>query len=657
MNTDIVHDRPITEYSNELSVGLGSAKNELEILRILRGVDAQIFAGWQNHVGLLDEEIILNIEKGALMVSRILNSTEGCIIISGCGTSGRIGCMTCTYVDRILKENGYRECCEYLCSGGDGSLVLSNELQEDDPFIGAKDLDDIIKTKTGEIVYIGVTCGLSAPYVAGQIDFLLHEKRLHQTNKDNGVNDVGIILIGFNPLHLARSTIIEKWEHATSSLSGSKSFLDVIRLLNVKCEKSDKCLIINPVVGPESISGSTRMKGGSATKIILDVMFAKAFHNMGMTLEKNNLAKNKISSLKDNLLSFADTLNRTYLEMTGLNEVMKLASSCLQSTQEENRGHIYYIGKDVAGVIGVMDASEMPDTFGSSFTEFRGYIHGGWEDLGVHDKRIQNVDSLYHIATEDFEKEIIPQLSSKDLVIGLSIIKSLSVEEKFSLDEKLKQVLKEVAYSQAKVALLQVVQTIVKDCRESSLNIEKLTQINKTDEWLSHIKRVVVALPKFGIIPGRTELAEISLKWMLNAISSGAQIMNGKVVKNQMINFSPLNNKLYHRCVTMIQTLTELEDCHLAEECLLKSIYNTNYITPEMWNAPVSQHIMAATPNDEQRYHENKIMPIALLLASYLVKRKRKEPKSDLQDGMTVQEAKRMLRENPKILAEICIEL
>ena len=54
-----------------------------------------------------------------------------------------------------LKENGHRGCCDYLCSGGDGSLVLSNEFPEDDPLIGAKDLEEKLKEESGEIVYIG----------------------------------------------------------------------------------------------------------------------------------------------------------------------------------------------------------------------------------------------------------------------------------------------------------------------------------------------------------------------------------------------------------------------------------------------------------------------------------------------------------------------
>jgi len=34
--------------------------------------------------------------------------------------------------------------------------------------------------------------------------------------------------------------------------------------------------VVNPIVGPEAITGSSRMKGGSATKLLLETLFACA---------------------------------------------------------------------------------------------------------------------------------------------------------------------------------------------------------------------------------------------------------------------------------------------------------------------------------------------------------------------------------------------
>ena len=96
--------QPVTECSNELTVNLGSAKNETDILRLLRATDSQIFSGWHEHVGLLDEEIMFMIEKGASILSNVIKTQKGRIIMSGCGTSGRIACLTCVYINRMLRE-------------------------------------------------------------------------------------------------------------------------------------------------------------------------------------------------------------------------------------------------------------------------------------------------------------------------------------------------------------------------------------------------------------------------------------------------------------------------------------------------------------------------------------------------------------------------
>ena len=47
--------------------------------------------------------------------------------------------------------------------------------------------------------FFGITCGLSAPYVAGQVDYAMHQP------------NYTTVLVGFNPMALARDTPIEKW--------------------------------------------------------------------------------------------------------------------------------------------------------------------------------------------------------------------------------------------------------------------------------------------------------------------------------------------------------------------------------------------------------------------------------------------------------------
>lgn len=101
-----------------------------------------------------------------------------------------------------------QHCFKYCISGGDESLVISNELPEDDPrqvlahllslncsFVSSfiflssynpsnwgylcdlKGEEDLKARCRGcdRVMYFGITCGLSAPYVAGQINYAMHE--------------------------------------------------------------------------------------------------------------------------------------------------------------------------------------------------------------------------------------------------------------------------------------------------------------------------------------------------------------------------------------------------------------------------------------------------------------------------------------------------
>ena len=70
-------------------------------------------------------------------------------------------------------------------------MLLSDELPEDDPGLGKRDLQSIIAGRE-HVLFIGITCGLSAPYVAGQLDWALTQPNIHS------------VALGFNPIEFAR---------------------------------------------------------------------------------------------------------------------------------------------------------------------------------------------------------------------------------------------------------------------------------------------------------------------------------------------------------------------------------------------------------------------------------------------------------------------
>jgi N-acetylmuramic acid 6-phosphate (MurNAc-6-P) etherase len=127
------------------------------------------------------------------------------------------------------------------------------EASEDDPVVGAADLQHVTESFE-RVLFIGITCGLSAPYVGGQLEYCL----------DN-LQKFTPVLMGFNPVSMARKIHVSKW-------ANNRTFHDIAS----RMESTPEAIILNPIIGAEPISGSSRMKGGTATKIMLDTIFSLA---------------------------------------------------------------------------------------------------------------------------------------------------------------------------------------------------------------------------------------------------------------------------------------------------------------------------------------------------------------------------------------------
>ena len=161
---------PFTERQNFLSANLDGSLASADFLSVMQGCEDQIFSGYEDQRGLSHTSVLSQIERVAQECGRIIRSESGppgLVVFTGCGTSGRIA---------YLVSNRYLNAFEqplftYSCAGGDSALLLSDELPEDDPALGGDDLGDVLKRGlAGKQAYVvGVTCGLSAPYVAGQL--------------------------------------------------------------------------------------------------------------------------------------------------------------------------------------------------------------------------------------------------------------------------------------------------------------------------------------------------------------------------------------------------------------------------------------------------------------------------------------------------------
>ena len=62
------------------------------------------------------------------------------VLLTGCGTSGRLAFFCSRQFNRVLCEMNLFPSFDYLMAGGDEALFVSQELAEDQPQLGAADL-------------------------------------------------------------------------------------------------------------------------------------------------------------------------------------------------------------------------------------------------------------------------------------------------------------------------------------------------------------------------------------------------------------------------------------------------------------------------------------------------------------------------------------
>jgi len=208
---------PITEQPNEFArdIDCGCAS---DIVRTLCQCDSQIFSGWENYPTLYDAKTISSMVKISEWAVEVLeNSNDTAIVLSGCGTSGRMAFFLARKFSQLAEAQQMSANYDYLIAGGDVAVLTALEATEDDWRQGREDLEKVSGNKS-RVLFIGITCGLSAPYVAAQLDYCMCRP------------DVFIpVLIGFNPLKQAKQNVIEGW---------NKSFFQVARSLqgNENCK-------------------------------------------------------------------------------------------------------------------------------------------------------------------------------------------------------------------------------------------------------------------------------------------------------------------------------------------------------------------------------------------------------------------------------------
>ena len=703
----------ITEQCNVITENIDIVSTREKLL-LLQQSDAQLFTGWQSYDNLYNHRILENVFVVAKHFRDVIaanmifaaqsnpNSNEftpqhtvdnhddyyyghskspGQIIFSGAGTSGRIGFACARNYNYILKRrlNVNAEIFTYLIAGGDKALLRSQESAEDNYSKAIEDLRNTTnyfttakadyntkrsgRDTTARIipdqssfdpeksknVFVGVSCGFTATYVAAQLKFLM--------KNDNFVT----VLMGFNTPDMAKSIKISRVGSTFKEIASEFVKFD-----------DKRHILLNPIYGPEAIAGqdnfdlllilqcfffltfnkgSTRLKGGSMTKVLLDTAFNTAL--IMLETEKSNhiasvmrstygvestrnsnsffnsrydLPQSGTNFVFDSFFKYEQTYRYTYKAIPQLVKVINQASTALLQSK-----HIYYVSYSNFGILGFIDASECPPTFGANYDDIRGFVVNGWMELGNRDKKkMRSYGDSYHISVRDFFLNFYNTLHADDLIIFIQASLSAAnynnksnnitgvessnvnvdngnatsndnISQKYSSLVNMENELRKLALKfhtgnrkRCKTALISISGN---DFRESTSTLHVSRMKDSVDYAIE------VILPDTSLF-----LVEFSTKLVLNAITTVAHINQGLTYGNQMINLRISNHKLYFRAIRLIQSIMHLEDKIIAEGCLLRAIYGTddNKCAKE---DNIENHVKTAV-------NKNYVIPLAIVLSS-----------------------------------------
>ncbi len=215
-----LHDL-LTEQPNPASARIDKLST-LEMVRVINEEDRRVA-----------ESITPELPAIAAAIDGIVAAfgAGGRLFYIGAGTSGRLGVLDASECPPTF--NVPADLVQGIIAGGEAALSRATETTEDDPVIGVRDL--LARGFGAADVLCGIAASGRTPYVLGAI---------------SEANRLGALTIGI------------------SCSPGSE------------LARASK-IAITPLPGPEVIAGSTRLKAGTATKLVLNMLTTGAFIRTG----------------------------------------------------------------------------------------------------------------------------------------------------------------------------------------------------------------------------------------------------------------------------------------------------------------------------------------------------------------------------------------
>jgi N-acetylmuramic acid 6-phosphate etherase len=228
-------DHLTTEKRNPLTMDLDQL-SAFEVVSLMNKEDAKVAVAIENQLPV--------IASAVEMITNQLN-IGGRVIYFGAGTSGRLGVIDASECPPTFSTTD-----EFIgiIAGGDGALRKAVEGAEDSISLGVEDLKKLCITDRDVIV--GIAASGRTPYVLGGLDYAKSIKAKTITVSCNPNSDIGKV--------------------------------------------AD--IAIDVEVGPEVLTGSTRLKAGTAQKMVLNMLstasmvgFGKVYGNLMVDVNPSNL--------------------------------------------------------------------------------------------------------------------------------------------------------------------------------------------------------------------------------------------------------------------------------------------------------------------------------------------------------------------------------
>lgn len=243
-----------TEKTNAASIDL-DRKSSLEIARIINAEDAKVAAAVRRSLA----QIAQAIDCIAAALSR-----GGRLIYVGTGTSGRIAALDAAEIPPTFDTSP--KMVQFVIAGGSKALAEATEASEDSRTLGRQAIAK--KNPTSKDVVVGVAASGRTPFTIAAVQYA----------RSRGARTIAVVCNQNSPLQRAAEiTIVAE-------------------------------------VGPEVVAGSTRMKAGTAQKMILNMLTTGAMTRLGYVygnlMVNLHLKNEKLAERGVGILESALTISR-----------------------------------------------------------------------------------------------------------------------------------------------------------------------------------------------------------------------------------------------------------------------------------------------------------------------------------------------------------